>query len=133
VAVTNSTSTSPDVFGYFSVLPGFFVRCQASHQEHRYARSPFGARPVAIRCVAVASASPSLAYFCFPLTGHFDSLFIASPSGALIVAQPSSQNQQIGFRMSMLLFAGYSASWVDEGSSFLISLQRKSSISRSER
>jgi len=32
---------------------------------------------VAIWCAAVASASPSLVYFRFPLTGHLGSLSIA--------------------------------------------------------
>jgi hypothetical protein len=39
---------------------------------------------VAIWCAAVARASPSLAYFLFPLTGHFDSLSTARPSGLLL-------------------------------------------------
>jgi hypothetical protein len=71
-----------DLIGYLrslSALPSFFVRCQASHQEHRYARSSFGALAVAIWCEAVARASPSLAYFRFPLTGHFDSLSTTNP------------------------------------------------------
>jgi hypothetical protein len=38
-----------------------------------------GAWAVAIWCAAVASASPSVAYFRFPLTGHFDSLSTTIP------------------------------------------------------
>jgi hypothetical protein len=73
-----------DLGGYlrsFPALPAFFVRCQASHHEHRYARSSFGAWAVAIWCAAVARASPSLAYFRFPLTGHLDSLSTTRPMG----------------------------------------------------
>jgi hypothetical protein len=35
---------------------------------------------VAIWCAAVARASPSVAYFRFPLTGHFDSLSTTIPT-----------------------------------------------------
>src|SRR5579862_1903414 len=58
----------------FLIFPAFLVRCQASHQEHRYARRSFGAFADAIWWAAVAKASPSVAYMRFPLTGHLDSL-----------------------------------------------------------
>jgi hypothetical protein len=38
-----------------------------------------GALAVAIWCAAVARASPSLAYFLLPLTGHFDSSSTTRP------------------------------------------------------
>jgi hypothetical protein len=47
----------------------------------------------------------------------------------LILSKPTDRK----FRMGMLWVADYSAGWIVEGSSFLISLQRKSSISMSER
>ena len=43
----------------------------SSHHWHRYALKLLGALVVAIWCAAVANASPSVAYFRFPLTGHF--------------------------------------------------------------
>jgi hypothetical protein len=73
------TGLISDYLRSFPGRPAFFVRCQDSHQEQRYARSSFGALVVAIWCAAVASASPSLAYIRFPLTGHFESVSTGCP------------------------------------------------------
>jgi hypothetical protein len=40
---------------------------------------------VEIWCAAVASASPSVAYFRFPLTGHFDSSSTTQPFQGLLL------------------------------------------------
>ncbi len=79
-------NASSNFAGYrrpFPVLPAFFVRCHASHHKQRYARRSLGAFVVAIWCAAVASASASLAYFLFPLTGHFESFSTGRPSRPL--------------------------------------------------
>ena len=60
-----------------------FLRLSLGAKRHTRSinrlEAPLGALAVAICCAAVARASPSLAYFRFPLTGHFDSLFTTSP------------------------------------------------------
>src|SRR5579871_3566380 len=64
--------------------PAFLVKCQAPHQEHTYGRKSGGACPFVISCEAVASASPSVAYLRFPVTGHFESSCMADDSNTAL-------------------------------------------------